>query len=58
MKLLITLPFEESVKFVTEQTTTTRNKMIIELADNIVVGFASIGGNLEELLKETNQIPI
>ena len=29
-----------------------RNKLMVELADNITVGFVSKGGNLEKLLKE------
>jgi len=54
-RLLIISPFEKSVKRVTAQTAETRNKLMIELADNIVVGFASTGGNLEKLLQETDK---
>ena len=46
-RLLIITPFDKKVKRVTEQTAATRNKMMIELADNITVGYASIGGQLE-----------
>ena len=53
-RLLIVTPFEKKVKRVTEQTAATRNKMMIELADEIAVGYASTGGNLEELLKNEN----
>ena len=49
-RLLIITPFDKKVKRVTEQTAATRNKMMIELADNITVGYASIGGQLEKLL--------
>jgi len=52
-RLLIISPFEKSAKRVTEQTAETRNKMMIDLADNITVGYANKGGNLEKLLKET-----
>jgi len=52
-RLLIISPFEKSVKRVTEQTAETRNKMMLDLADNITVGYANKGGNLEKLLKET-----
>jgi hypothetical protein len=32
-----------------------RNKLMIELADNITVGYASEGGKLEELLNTTEK---
>ena len=41
-RLLIITPFEQSVKRISAQT---RNQLMIGLADNIVVGFASAGGN-------------
>ena len=50
-RLLIITPFAVSVKRVTEQTAQTRNKMMIELAENITVGYASEEGKLEEILK-------
>jgi len=50
-RLLIITPFEKTVKRVTEQTAARRNKMMIVLADNITIGFASAGGQLEEVLK-------
>ena len=49
-RLLIITPFDKKVKRLTEQTAATRNEMIIELADNITVGYASTGGQLEKLL--------
>ncbi|MDR2927595.1 MAG: hypothetical protein LBV41_05265 [Cytophagaceae bacterium] len=54
-RLIIVSPFEKSVKRVSTATAHTRNKMMIEIADNIVVGFASAGGNLEKLLRETDK---
>jgi len=50
-RLLIITPFEKTLKRVTEKTAVTRNKIMIDLADSITVGFASAGGQLEELLK-------
>lgn len=50
-RLLIITPFDASIKRVTEQTAGIRNKMMIELADNVTVGYASVGGQLEKLLK-------
>ena len=46
-RLLIITPFEKTIKRVTEQTAATRNKLMIDLADSITVGFASAGGHLE-----------
>lgn len=54
-RLLIITPFDKKVKRVTEQTAATRNKMMIELADNITVGHVSAGGQLENLLKRTDK---
>lgn len=54
-RILIISPFDKTVKRVTEQTAEIRNKMMIELADNITVGYASEGGNLETLLKTTKK---
>ena len=54
-RLLVITPFDKSVKRVTKKTAQTRNQLMIGLADNITVGYASKGGQLEELLKQTNK---
>ncbi len=54
-RILIISPFDKSVKRVTERTAEIRNKMMIELADNITVGYASEGGKLESILKTTEK---
>ena len=54
-RLLIVSPFDKSTKRVTEQTAEIRNKMMIEIADNITVGFASAGGQFEKLLANSNK---
>ncbi len=54
-RLLIISPFNKTTKRVTEQTAEIRNKMMIELADSITVGYASANGQLEKLLKMTNK---
>ena len=54
-RILIISPFDKSVKRVTEQTSEIRNKMMIELADTITIGYASVGGKLESLLKTTEK---
>lgn len=59
-RLLIITPFNQNVTRVSEKTAFSRNKMMIELADSITVGFASPQGTLEKLIaqtdKEINQI--
>ena len=50
-QLLIITPFTSSVKRVTEQTAQTRNKIMIELADDITVGYASEEGKLQKFLE-------
>lgn len=61
-RLLIITPFEEKVKRVTTETATVRNQMMIELADNITIGFASEDGmliktiNNSEIKKEIKRI--
>jgi len=52
-RILIISPYDKTVKRVTEQTAEIRNRMMIELADNITVGYASEGGKLESILKTT-----
>ena len=54
-RLLIITSFDKSTKRVTEETAEIRNKMMIELADCITVGYASAGGKLEKLLMASNK---
>ncbi len=54
-RILIISPFDKTVKRVTEQTAEIRNKMMIKLADNITIGYASKGGKLEKLLQSTEK---
>ena len=49
-RLLVISPFGEKDKRVTRDKAAIRNKLIIELADQIVVGSISKGGLLEQLL--------
>ncbi|MBI4744569.1 MAG: DNA-binding protein [Actinobacteria bacterium] len=51
-RLLIVTPFENSVKRVTMETAEKRNRFMIELADEVVIGFASKSGTLERLIAE------
>jgi hypothetical protein len=51
-RLLIITPFSETVKRASNKTALERNQLMIELASQITIGFASPGGQLETLLKE------
>lgn len=51
-RLLIITPFEETVKRVTAETAEIRNRLMIEMADEIVIGHSSKGGMLEGLLNQ------
>lgn len=57
-QLLIITPFDKSVKRITAHTAQIRNQMMVQLADQLTIGYASKGGMLESLImdskKETN----
>lgn len=50
-RLLIISPFEKEIKRVTRETAASRNEKVIELSDNIMVGFKTENGQLDKLLK-------
>lgn len=50
-RLLMITPFEKSIKRVTKQTARTRNQLMMDMADQITIGYANPGGQIEELLK-------
>lgn len=49
-RLLIITPFDKSVKRVSSQNAQTRNQLMTTLADQITIGYARPGGQLEKLL--------
>ncbi len=51
-RLLVITSFEENIIRVTRDTALIRNNLIVDLADEIVVGYVSKGGQLEEILLE------
>ncbi|MEI6143910.1 MAG: DNA-binding protein [Mariniphaga sp.] len=51
-RLLIVSPFKEDVKRVTRATSGKCNETILSLADQIVIGFANMGGQLEKTLED------
>ncbi|MFZ4457335.1 MAG: DNA-binding protein [Bacteroidales bacterium] len=54
-RLLIISPFEKEIKRVTEKTAQIRNRLMIELTDNITLGYVNKGGMLEELIMSTDK---
>ncbi len=50
-RLLVLSPFDKNVKRVTAQTALIRNQLMLQLADEIVVGYVNPKGNLAALLK-------
>lgn len=52
-RLLIITPFDRSVKRVSTDLAEVRNRLMIDLSDRVVIGFASAGGNLEKLIGVT-----
>lgn len=53
--LLIISPFEDTVTKVTPATCNIRNKYILDIADEIVIGYANPNGNLVNLLKSIDK---
>lgn len=51
-RLLIIAPFDETVKRVTAETAFQRNRLMAELTDEILIAYASKGGNIESLISE------
>jgi hypothetical protein len=54
-RLLIISPFSPEVLRVSKKTASVRNLMMIDLADQITIGFASPGGQLEKLINKTSK---
>lgn len=51
-RLLLLTPFDKSINRVTSETAEKRNQSMIELADEIAIGYASKGGMLEKLINK------
>ncbi len=51
-RLLIISPFDESVKRASVETALIRNRLMMDLADEIVIAYAAPQGNLNRLIKE------
>ncbi len=51
-RLLIVTPFNRDVKRVTAKTAVKRNHFMLDLADNLVIGYLNPSGNLSKMLKD------
>lgn len=51
-RLLIITPFKNSVKRVTAKTAEKRNRFMLELADEIVIGYSSKSGMIERIVNQ------
>jgi len=54
-RLLLITPFGRNIKQASRERAAKRNKMMTELSDSITIGFASPGGQIEKLLKQTDK---
>ena len=54
-RILIISPFAKNVTKVSIETASIRNKMMIELADKVVIGFADPQGNLFHILNKISK---
>lgn len=57
-RMLLVTRYAESVTHACEESCYHRNRLMIELADRTVIGYASPGGNLERLCREMAQAGI
>lgn len=53
-RLLIITPFEDKIIRVTEESAKRRNRLMVELADEVFIAYASKGGNLDKLVSESS----
>ena len=53
-ELLIISPFDSSIRRPTRQTAEIRNKLVVDVATDVTIIYASRGGQLEQLTKSSN----
>lgn len=54
-RILIISPFSKNVTKVTIETASIRNRMMIEIADEIIIGYADPNGKLSQILNDANK---
>lgn len=57
-RLLFVTPFMKNVIRVTNNTAVKRNRFMVDVADSIVIGYATPDGSLASLMKRTKDKPI
>ncbi len=50
-KLLIISPFEENIKYITQETANNRNEIMADLANEVFIAYYITNGNLHQLIK-------
>jgi hypothetical protein len=50
-RLLIVSPFDETLTHITQETANKRNEIMVDIADEVFLAYATKDGNLDELLK-------
>ena len=50
-RLLIISPFDETVTHIIQETANKRNEIMVDIADEVFLAYATKDGNLDELLK-------
>lgn len=51
-RLLIIAPFKDEIKRVTQETALQRNRLMIELADEVFLPYISLGGSLDKIIHQ------
>jgi hypothetical protein len=54
-RLLIISPFDKNIKRITGKTAMERNRIMIEIADSIVIGFCSSNGSISKSLQDVGK---
>jgi hypothetical protein len=54
-RILIISPFEKNIKKVTVETAIKRNKLMVDLADQVTIGYADPNGKLRQILSDTSK---
>ena len=50
-RLLVISPFDETITHITQETANKRNEIMVDIADEVFLAYATKDGNLDELLK-------
>jgi predicted Rossmann fold nucleotide-binding protein DprA/Smf involved in DNA uptake len=51
-RILILSPFDDSTQKITQKTSLLRNRVMVSIADEVLIAYAAEGGNIENILKD------